>query len=132
LIGEKLDEDIPLEEVVAAAAETSHIFFLIPDLGRRKQCEARWREVLGDHTICMESPADTCAVAAAIVGLTENVIPNLDSLAGILSDNSLGHEHVESTMRALQDYAALLKSPPPRYSSSTPVTPGKWWKRLFD
>jgi hypothetical protein len=132
LIGEKLDEDIPLEEVVAAAAETSHIFFLIPDLGRRKQCEARWREVLGDHTICMESPADTCAVAAAIVGLTENVIPNLDSLAGILSDNSLGHEHVESTMRALQDYAALLKLPPPRYSSSTPVTPGKWWKRLFD
>ena len=133
LVGEKLDEDIPLEEVIAAAAETYHVFFLIPDLGRRQRCEARWREVLGNHTICMESPADTCAVAAAIVGLTEKLIPDLDALAGILSSNGFDHQHVGSTIRAIQDYAALLKLPPSKSSYSAPSTVGKkWWKGLFE
>jgi hypothetical protein len=131
LVGEKLDEDIPLEEVTAAAAETYHVFFLIPDLERRKQCEARWRVLLGHHTICMESPADTCAVAAAIVGLTETLIPDLDALAGILSSNGFDRQRVGSTLRALRDYAALLKLPASK-SSSIAGTVGQWWKRLFD
>jgi hypothetical protein len=132
LIGEKLDEDIPIEEVIAAAAETYHLFFLIPDLGRRARCEARWRKLLGNHTVCMESPEDTCAVAAAIVGLTERLIPDLDALAGILSNNGIDRQHVGSTIRALQDYAALLKLPPSKLSHSTAAPVGRWWKRLFE
>jgi len=132
LVGEKLDEDIPVEEVVAAVAETYHVFFLIPDLGRRRRCEARWRELLGNHTICMESPADTCAVAAAIVGLTEKLIPDLDALAGILSASGFDRQHVGSTVRALQDYAALLKLPQANYSGAAAAPVGKWWKRLFE
>jgi hypothetical protein len=132
LIGEKLDEDIPVEEVVAAVAETYHIFFLIPDLARRKRCEARWRALLGDHTICMESPADTCAVAAAIVGLTEKLIPDLSALAGILSANGFDRQHIGSTIRALEDYSALLKLPPSDYPKAVTTSVGKWWKRLFE
>ena len=132
LVGEKLDEDIPLEEVIAAAAETFHVFFLIPDLGRRQRCEPRWRQLLGNHTICMESPADTCAVAAAIVGLTEKLIPDLDALARILSANGFDRQHVGSTVRALQDYAALLRLPPARSSYSAATPTAKWWKRLFE
>ena len=132
LIGEKLDEDIPIEEVIAAAAETYHLFFLIPDLGRRQRCESRWRELLGDHTICMESPKDACCVAAAIVGLTEGRIPDLDSLAAILSSNGIDRDHVGSTIRALQSYAALLKLPPSSSYPAAPTTKSQWWKRLFD
>jgi hypothetical protein len=132
LVGEKLDEDIPLEEVIAVATETYHVFFLIPDLERRKRCEARWREVLGNHTICMESPADTCAVAAAIVGLTEKLIPDLDALAGILSNNGFDRQHVGSTIRAIQDYAALLKLPAAKPAYAAAPSAGKWWKRLFE
>ena len=80
----------------------------------------------------MESPADTCAVAAAIVGLTEKLIPDLDALAGILSDNGFDRPHVGSTIRALQDYAALLKLPHSNYSPSAAAQGGKWWKRLFE
>lgn len=132
LIGEKLDEDIPLEEVIAAAAETYHVFFLIPDLPRRQRCEARWRELLGNQAICMESPVDTCAVAAAIVGLTEKLIPDLDALAGVLSNNGFARRQVGSTIRALQDYTALLKLPPSNYSGPATAPVGKWWKRLFE
>lgn len=130
LLGEKLDEDIPIEEVVAAAAETYHVFFLIPDEGRAHRVQPRWRELLGDHVICMESPKDTCSVAAAIVGLTENRIPGVDALAGILTTNGIPRDNVRSTVRVVRDYAALLKNPSPR--TSRPASTGsKWWKSLF-
>jgi hypothetical protein len=130
LVGEKLDEDIPIEEVIAAAAETYHVFFLIPDLGRRQRCEARWRDLLGDHVICMESPQDACSVAAAIVGMTEQRIPDLDALASILTAGGVARDHVGSTIRAVQDYAAVLHLPS-RFPTYLGGTASSWWKRLF-
>jgi hypothetical protein len=130
LMGEKLDEDIPIEEVIAAAAETYHVFFLIPDPKRAQRVQARWRELLGDHVICMESPKDTCSVAAAIVGLTENRIPNVDALADILKKNGLDGDRVRSTVRVVRDYEALLKNPSARPSRPA-STASKWWKSLF-
>lgn len=135
LMGEKLDEDIPLEEVVAAAAETYHLFFLIPDLERRQRCEARWRQVLGDHVICMESHEDTCAVAAAIVGLTEGALPNVDAVADVMKANGTSRDRIAATIRALQPYADLLDPDAPRRihsnGSSQPLPKPAWWKRLF-
>ena len=138
LLGEKLDEDIPIEEVIAAAAESYHLFFLIPDQGRASKVGARWRELLGDHAICMDSPKDTCSVAAAIVGLTEQRIPDLDALVKILSSNGFDREHIGSTLRAVQNYAALLKLPPLssqpsslEVAGSAEANTSSWWKRLF-
>ena len=76
----------------------------------------------------MESPADTCAVAAAIVGLTEQRITDLDALAKVFSDNGFSRDHVGSTIRTIHNYAALLKLPPS--TSFRPAT-SSWWKRLF-
>lgn len=136
LISEKLDEDIPIEEVIAAASETYHLFFLIPDLVRRKQCESRWRELLGDRVICMESHEDTCAVAAAIVGLTEGTLPNIDAVVDVLRNNGTTQGRAAATVRALQPYADLLDPNAPQgvfsaLSSIVPVRP-TWWKKLFD
>ena len=139
LLGEKLDEDIPIEEVIAAAAESYHLFFLIPDPGRALKVGARWRDLLGDHVIRMESPRDTCLVAASIVGLTEGLVPDLDALAGVLASNGTHRDHVGSTIRAVSDYAALLGVGKPKPSvsglpapASAPAQPAvPWWKRLF-
>ncbi|MEQ1772998.1 MAG: VWA domain-containing protein [Burkholderiales bacterium] len=131
LMGEKLDEDIPIQEVIAAAAETYHLFFLIPDLQRRQRCEARWRDLLGDHTICMESPTDACSVAAAIVGLTENLIPDVDGLANILASNGVDKAHVGSTIRAVQHYAALINPQLAASFATHGVTGNSWWKSIF-
>jgi hypothetical protein len=136
LFGEKLDEDIPVEEVIAAAAETYHLFFLIPDLQRRRRCEGRWRELLGDHVICMESPNDTCAVAAAIVGLTEGWLAGVEAVADILRAGGVDRKRIGATVRALQPYADLLEANPAQrvYIRSSTVPPSRpgWWKRLFD
>lgn len=132
LFGEKLDEDIPVEEVIAASGETYHPFFLIPDLHRRERCERRWRDLLGDRVICMESPEDTCRVAAGLVALTEGRVKDLDELAALLGKEG-GGERVPAVIRALRPYAALLEGPatataPPVEEKPRPT----WWKRLFD
>ena len=133
LIGTKLDDDIPIEEVVAAAAENYHLFFLIPDLQRRRRCEDEWRKLLGDHVICMESPEDTCAVAAAIVGLTERALGGVDDAASALKKNGISGSRVAEVVRAIRPYANLLDTNPAAGMSGSSVKKGSsWWKKLFE
>jgi hypothetical protein len=135
LVGQKLDADVPIEEVIAAAAETYHIFFLVPDLKRRRDCERRWRDLLGDHVICMEDPADACAVAASIVGLTEGVIPDLAEVPNILCANGIDARRASSIVRVIRPYANLLDPHAINYAhlavSSAVGTAGGWMRRIF-
>lgn len=134
LVGDKLDADIPIKEVIAAAAETFHIFFLIPDLKRRQRCERRWRDLLGDHVICMEAPEDACAVAASIIALTEKTIADVDSLASTLASNGIAGDRVSAIVRALGPYCALLDPASLGKAHAFDGTvdgPSRWWKRLF-
>ena len=142
LIDDKLDADIPIEEAIAAAAETFHIFFLVPDLKRRERCERRWRDLLGDHVICMEAPGDACAVAASIVALTEKTIADVDTLAATLARSGIAGERVSAIVRTLRPYAALLDGAgagagigigagKPHTFSGVTDGPSSWWKRLF-
>lgn len=135
LVGDSLDADIAIEEAIAAAAETYNVFFLVPDLKRRRNCEARWRELLGDNVICMEAPEDACAVAASIVGLTERAIPDLGALSAILGANAIEQERVSAIVRALRPYADLLDPDAVRRVNSAgagaPAMASQWWKRLF-
>jgi hypothetical protein len=135
IIGDRLDEDIPTEAVVAALFETYHPFFLIPDLGRRQAGEARWRELLGDHVICMEDPGDTCYVAASLVALTEGVVPDVPQMAQVLKAAGASKDRVGAVIRAITPYAAALgKAPgdaPPMGDAGLPAAGGKsLWKRL--
>ena len=134
LVDDKLDADIPIEEAIAAAAETFHIFFLVPDLKRRPRCERRWRDLLGDHVICMEAPEDACAVAASIVALTEKTIADVDTLAATLAGNGIAGERVSAIVRTLRPYAALLDGTgagKPHTFGGVTDGPSSWWKRLF-
>jgi hypothetical protein len=131
LVGEKLDEDIPIEEVIAAAAESYHLFFLIPDLQRRKHCEERWRQLLGDRVICMESPADTCAVAAAIVGLTEGALRDDDAVAAALKAEGVERARIGAVVRALRPYTQLLRGGTPVHAGGATAAAPSWWRRLF-
>jgi len=86
IIGDKLDIDIPLEEVVAEVQKSYVPFFIIPDRARARRCERRWRDVLGDHVLCLESPVDVCYVAAGAILLYEKRVADINELATQLSD----------------------------------------------
>jgi len=108
VIGDAIDEDIPTEAVVAALQEKFEPFFLIPDLARREKCERRWRDLLGDHVICLENPADTCWAAAGLIALTENAFPDLPAFAERLVELGVERKRVAALTRALMPYAASL------------------------
>ncbi|MEO8924607.1 MAG: VWA domain-containing protein [Caldimonas sp.] len=135
LFGEKLDEDIPIEEVIAAAAESYHLFFLIPDLARRQRCEPRWLQLLGDHVVCMESADDTCAVAAGIVAMSEGSLADLDAFAAALRRTGADAERTGAAVRALAPLAAVLRpgAALPAHAFAAPASSARpgWWKKLF-
>jgi hypothetical protein len=108
IIGDDLDADVPLEQVCEELARAYHPFFLIPDQGRRGPCEEAWRKAMGDHVILMDTPRDTCHVAAALVGLCEGLHTDLDAAARRLEKSGLKRERVAGIIRALTPFAATL------------------------
>jgi hypothetical protein len=108
LIGDDLDADLPTKAVTRALRETFEPFFLIPDLDRRRRCERAWRDLLGDHVVRMESPDDTCRVAAGIVALGEGAASELDVLAKRFEREGVTRERLAATLRALTPFAASL------------------------
>lgn len=135
LIGDILDEDVPVAAVVAALQQTYHPFFLIPDLDRRQRCERTWRDLLGDHVIAMESPEDTCYVAAALVALSERVVPDVDAVAKVVESAGADRSRVGAIVRAITPYAATLGAGGARPLRTVPAdlpTSGgtSFWSRL--
>jgi hypothetical protein len=134
IVGDRLDDDVPVQAVVAAAERTFDVFFLIPDLQRRTRCERTWRDLLGDRVVCMESPADTCFVAAGCVALGEGVVRDLDALAKVLEGAGAPRDRVGPVVRALTPYATALgrdATPAPRLDAAAlPIGDGaSGWTR---
>lgn len=117
VVGDEIEQDLPLAVIVDEVQRSLEPFFLIPDLGRRRFCERAWREVLGDRVIAMESPADCCAVMAGIVALGEGVLADLDALAAALVERGHPRDRLGAVIRALTPWAAALgkdNAPMPR------------------
>jgi hypothetical protein len=109
LIGDGLTQDIPTPVVVEELQRTFEPFFLIPDQKRRDGCERSWRDLLGDHVICMDDADDTCHTAAGIVALSEGSVKDLDALAERLRQSGVPDKRVASVARALTPFAATLR-----------------------
>ena len=105
--GDRLDEDLPVEAIVAELQKSYAPFFLIPDLKRRERCEDRWRSLLGDNVLCMERPEDTCFVAAGAILLNEGLVPSLDATLELLVSAGLGKSQRGSVRNALTPFAEL-------------------------
>jgi len=109
LIGDELDDDLPIERIIEELSVTFEPFFLVPDLLRGKRCGRVWRDLLGDHVIALESSEDTCHAAAALVGLSEGALENVDEVAERLRASGLTRERVGSIVRAITPFAESLR-----------------------
>jgi hypothetical protein len=129
LIGDRVDADIPTADVVAAVCRTFRPFFLIPDKARRALSERGWRDLLGDHVVCLNRPEETCFVAAGLVALGEGVVADVDAVAKLLSKAGAAKDLVNSVVGVLTPFAATLGKDgvpiPPTTAGGFPVTPGE-------
>ncbi len=108
IIGDRLDEDLTCEEIVAELQKTFIPFFIIPDRARAKRCEQHWRNLLGDHVLCLESPIDVCFVTAGAMLLSEGRVSNLKELTEILSNAGMPSNRRSHVIQSLTPFAEVV------------------------
>lgn len=73
--GEKPDKDFAIGELVKAAQERYHVFFIIPGGANNTSSPAlhdHWTKLLGaGHVIHLDDPSQVCDVVAMTIGITE-------------------------------------------------------------
>ncbi len=131
VIGDRLDDDLNVEEIVAELQKTYAPFFIIPDRDRARRCERRWRDLLGDHVICTEGPEEVCYAAAGAVSLCEGAVSDLDGLERVLRDAGAERDQVSRTVRALRPLAEARSRGPVTGASHETTGFGHAIKRLF-
>jgi len=107
VLGHEIDTDFPLAAVVEELQHLFEPFFLIPSLERRAGCERTWRDALGDRVICLESPNDTCAVAAGLIAIDQG-LHDLDGVCALLAADGEPHSRVSRVARALMPFASSV------------------------
>ncbi len=111
VLGDRLDEDLPCEEIVAEVQKSYVPFFLIPDRERARRCERRWRDLLGDNVLVLESPIDVCYAAAGAVLLTEGLVSDLKDLEKRLSRAGMPSGRKGAVIRSLTPLAEVVFNP---------------------
>ncbi|MCB9613699.1 MAG: VWA domain-containing protein [Sandaracinus sp.] len=127
VMGETIEEDLPLRVIVDEVQRHFEPFFLIPDLERRQRCERSWRDQLGDRVIALESPDDVCRAAAALVALTEGDVEDLPALLRRYESGGVPRERIGALYRALLPYATSLEkdgAPMPELETDAKVPEG--------
>jgi hypothetical protein len=107
IIGDRVDDDLKVAEVVAELQKSYEPFFLIPDPRRRGAVEDTWRALLGDHVLCMNAPMDTCFVAAGAVLLNEAKAKDLEAVLDTLVAAGLAEGRRGLVAQALTPLAQL-------------------------
>jgi hypothetical protein len=109
VIGDRLDDDLTVAEVVAELQKTFVPFFIIPDHARRARCERAWRDVLGDHVLCMEAPEDICHVTAGALLLSEGLAADIHSLDKVLEAAGMPANRSKAVLKTLTPVAEVKK-----------------------
>ena len=108
IIGDKLDEDLSCEEIIAEVQKTYVPFFIIPDRARAKRCERRWRDLFGDHVLCLEAPIDVCFVTAGAILLSEGRVSNIKELTALLNSAGMPSARRAQVVRSLTPFAEVI------------------------
>jgi hypothetical protein len=77
LIGERLQADIPVEDMIAELRKRYDVYFVIPKLTQHwdnEEVRSRWVQLLGQNVLRLEDPAAICELIASTIGLVEGRI----------------------------------------------------------
>ncbi|MGP4025360.1 hypothetical protein [Actinomadura sp. 3N407] len=117
VIGDDLDEDVPVETIVRELQRKYEVYFIIPEGAHHagsRELKDFWRGLLGQNVLHLDDLDAVCETIALTVGLAEDAI-DLDEGLGHLAE--AGSDAAASVSRAL---ARLDASRAPAAVSSTP------------
>jgi hypothetical protein len=103
LIGDGLQTDIPIKEVIAELEQRYHVYYVIPKMTNHwgnKEVHRTWVELLGQHVLRLEDPAGICELIAASVGVCEGKA-DLDHLADELRDAGASKDVARAVSKTL-------------------------------
>lgn len=108
-IGDNIQADIPLAEVLAEVKERYHVFFIIPNMTNHygdPQLEKDWVELLGQQNVLkLEDPSKICEMVAGAVAICEEYV-GVDDLA---DDLHVGADFTKSLIPLSKVGAAVGK-----------------------
>lgn len=107
VVGDRLDADLKVEEIVAELQRTFVPFFVIPDQTRRRRCERRWRDLLGEHVLCMSEANDVCFVTAGAMLVSEGLVKDVHELVSVLLEAGMPKDRTGAVVGALEGLADL-------------------------
>ena len=108
VVGDRLDDDLSVEEIVAELQKTFIPFFIIPDYSSARVIERRWRDLLGDHVLTLETPVDVCYVSAGAILLNEGKVASLEEVLQILSTTGMPAERQGEVARSLTPLSNVI------------------------
>jgi hypothetical protein len=116
--------DIGIQDMIEEVGRSYEIFYLIPDLQRDHRVGRKWRDLLGDRVVAMESPDDTSHVCAGLVSLIEGSATNLGELISRLQSAGVGTDRAQAVARALTPFAASIgRDGAPQPDMTSPTLP---------
>lgn len=108
LLGDDLQADIPIANIIKEAQERWNIFFIIPGgttHGDDPKLYNRWAELLGGQNVLRLASADAvCETITMTVGLCEGAV-NLDKAQDDMQSAGSGTSHVQTAAAALNSLA---------------------------
>jgi hypothetical protein len=109
-IGDALERDVPVEQVIADVQQRYHYFHIIPtntSHGQSAEVQARWKELLGERVLLLDDEAAVCETIALAIGLCEGAVDDLDSGADDLVQAGYDRAAAATAATALTRYAAV-------------------------
>lgn len=107
VVGDRLDGDVSVKEVVAELQKSFTPFFLIPDVNRAGRCERTWRDLLGDNVLVLETGADVCYVSAGAILLSEGQVKSLKELIEVLTKAGMPENRRNAVAKSLTALAEI-------------------------
>lgn len=108
VIGDSLQSDLPVEELIAEAQRSFDVYYVLPRLTHHWDNPVvyeRWVRLLGQNVLRLEEPSGICELIASTIGLAEGKV-GLDDLALDLCEAGSAAPVADAVGRALEGMAA--------------------------
>jgi hypothetical protein len=102
LTGDRIQADIPTEEVFKGLQEQYEVFFLFQRQGayREEQILPAWRPLLGENVVILEDPNTVCEFIAGLLAMREGDV-DINDVAGVLGNAGFDKDAIASVSKTL-------------------------------